>query len=212
MFPDSMEVVNIAEFSPAVRALGPGERAVVWVQGCPFQCHGCIAPGWQESFSYRVITIDKLVDGLLSVPTVTGLTFSGGEPMMQATALAEVARLARSQRELDIITFTGFKYEYLISHSDRGGIGKLLNQTDVLIDGPYIEAQNHGVGLRGSSNQRILHLTSRLVKYDLENFPRQVEIQIKDREIFSVGIPAKGVQDAVDNAIGKSLIGEGYIR
>jgi len=38
--------VQVAETCIGTRALGPGLRSVVWVQGCPFSCAGCIAPDW----------------------------------------------------------------------------------------------------------------------------------------------------------------------
>ena len=53
--------------------------------------------------------------GLLADPDVRGLTFSGGEPMAQAAALARVAELAREQRDLSVVSFTGYRIERLVS-------------------------------------------------------------------------------------------------
>src|SRR5512136_1451174 len=89
--------VNVAAIIPSTRALGPGERAVVWVQGCPFHCPGCIAPEWLPFVPAHLMPVEELVDRLLSSPTVTGMTFSGGEPMLQARSLAQVALLARQR-------------------------------------------------------------------------------------------------------------------
>ncbi len=41
-----MTLLNIAEICPATRTLGPGQRFVIWVQGCCFNCCGCISPEW----------------------------------------------------------------------------------------------------------------------------------------------------------------------
>jgi anaerobic ribonucleoside-triphosphate reductase activating protein len=120
--------------------------------------------------------------------------------MRQARSLACVADLARKKREIDIITFSGFRLEQLQNESIDTGIPDLLAQTDVLIDGPYVKSLNNGVGLRGSSNQRIIHLTSRLDGIDLENCPRQTEIQILDRDTMLVGIPAKGILESFQEA------------
>jgi len=200
--------LNIAATVPSTHALGPGERAVVWVQGCPFRCAGCIAPEWLPIDNIHLIPIEDLVDRLLSSPSVTGLTFSGGEPMLQAGSLAQVARLVRQRRDVNIITFSGYAYEILQRKSMASGIPELLSQIDVLIDGPYIKALNNGVGLRGSSNQRIIHLTSRLQQYDLEKWPRGVEINLSGNEIVSVGIPDFEVLNSVETAIGSALMAQ----
>ena len=200
--------LKIAATIPSTHALGPGERAVVWVQGCPFRCVGCIAPEWLPIDSTHLMPIEDLVDRLLSSPSVTGLTFSGGEPMLQAGSLAQVARLVRQRRDVNIITFSGYAYEILQRKSMASGIPELLSQIDVLIDGPYIKALNNGVGLRGSSNQHIIHLTSRLQQYDLEKWPRGVEINLSGNEIVSVGIPDFEVLNSVETAIGSALMAQ----
>jgi anaerobic ribonucleoside-triphosphate reductase activating protein len=200
--------VNVAAITHSTQALGPGDRAVVWVQGCPFHCDGCMAPGWGDTKRARLIFIDNLVDELMVNPKVSGLTFSGGEPMRQARSLACVANMARKKREIDIITFSGFRLEQLQKEPADTGIPDLLAQTDVLIDGPYVKSLNNGIGLRGSSNQRIIHLTSRLKGLDLENYPRRIEIQLHDREALMIGIPPDGVLDSVETALGGSELKE----
>src|SRR5512146_912679 len=98
-------VLNVAAICPTTRALGPGVRAVVWVQGCAFHCPGCIAPDWIPIRPARLVKPEALAEELLADPEVTGLTFSGGEPMLQASALARLARAARNMRDVDIICF-----------------------------------------------------------------------------------------------------------
>ena len=169
--------------------LGPGLRAVVWVQGCPFHCQGCIAPDWIPFKPARLVTAEELADELLSNPHVSGLTFSGGEPMKQAPGLAAVARLARQRRDLDIICFTGYKIEKLLKPPLDEAVQGLLAEVDVLIDGSYIARLNDNRGLRGSSNQRIHHLSLRLKDFDFENATRQVEMEINEGHILMVGIP-----------------------
>ena len=193
--------INVAAVSSSTRALGPGERSVLWVQGCPFQCASCLAPDWIPFQESRQASIPELVEELLASPTVEGLTFSGGEPMMQAKALAVLAKLVRERREVNIITFSGFRYEKLLRLPEKSGVPELLSQIDVLVDGEYINSLNNGIGLRGSTNQRILHLTSRLANFDLENSPRRIEVQFSDREMFLIGIPAMKVHDSFQNAL-----------
>ncbi len=193
--------LNVAAFCAQTRSHGPGLRAVVWVQGCPFHCQGCIAPEWQEQHTATLMQTDDLAQRILARPGITGLTISGGEPMHQAGALASLVEQLRWQRpNLDVICFTGFKMGQLIWSGDDG-IARLLAQVDVLIDGPYIEAKNNGRGLRGSTNQVVhrLTVTGKQMDYDFENAPRQVEIYVGDGQYLLVGVPPAGVLDALEN-------------
>lgn len=113
--------------------------------------------------------------------------------MEQALALAEVVRLARQRRNLDVICFTGYRYETLLKKPAHSGVPDLLELVDVLIDGPYIREQNDSVGLRGSKNQRVIYLTDRLQGYQLENQIRKVEFKIDDGSLTMVGIPTPGI-------------------
>ena len=99
--------------------------------------------------------------------------------MLQAEGLTAVARLARQKRDVNIICFTGYRLESLVQEPPTKWVYPLLEQVDVLVDGPYIHSQNDGLGLRGSRNQRIIHLTSRLRHYHLENWARVLVIVVQ---------------------------------
>jgi anaerobic ribonucleoside-triphosphate reductase activating protein len=185
----SAEILNVAATCSATRTLGPGLRAVAWVQGCFFRCPGCIAPGWIPIQPARLVRVEELADELLIHPGVTGITFSGGEPMLQPGSLARLARLVRTRRDVDIICFTGFSLSHLRRTPPVPGVQDLLDQVDVLIDGPYIEQLNDNKGLRGSSNQRIHYLSDRLKGIDFENDLRKVEIQFHEEQMMLVGVP-----------------------
>ena len=195
-------LLNVAAFCPRVTSHGPGLRAVVWVQGCPFRCAGCIAPEWQEQRTADLVPTETLARRILAQPGLTGLTFSGGEPMLQAAALAGLAEMVRQQRPaLDVICFTGYLWKELAARATLGdtGIERLLGQVDVLIDGPYIQAQDNGRGLRGSANQVVHRLTEvgRKMNYDFENTPRQAEIYVSDGKCLLAGVPPSGVLGAL---------------
>jgi anaerobic ribonucleoside-triphosphate reductase activating protein len=197
--------LNVAHICPATRALGPGLRAVVWVQGCCFHCPGCIAPEWIPWRIVRLMTPEEVVSELLAHPEVTGLTFSGGEPMLQAAGLAAVARLARRQRDLSIICYTGFTLEQLRTNPPGPGVEDLLDAIDVLIDGPYIEELNDQQGLRGSANQRIHYLTDRLRGFDFAHTPRRIEIFLEGKYALLVGIPTSEQLAAFERALTQSV-------
>jgi len=197
-FSNPSNTINLAAFCPRTRTHGPGLRAVVWVQGCPHKCIGCIAPEWQERRTAKMMSVDDLAQRIAALPDITGLTLSGGEPMLQASALANLVEKVRLQRPaLDVICFTGYTMNALLARAALGEseIERLLGQVDVLIDGPYIEAQNNGIGLRGSTNQVVHRLTEqgRSLAYDFENSPRQVEIFIDDGQYLFTGVPPAGI-------------------
>jgi len=189
--------LQVAETCVGTRALGPGVRSVAWVQGCPFRCRGCIAPGWIPVHGGRAMRPAELASQLLSDPLVTGFTFSGGEPMSQAAGLAEVITIARRQRDLTLICFTGYRLAELRSRPPGRGVPDLLAQTDVLIDGRYVAARNDDRGLRGSDNQRIHLLTDRLTDAAavLAHGRRRTEIRLSGRAALLVGVPDRGVAE-----------------
>lgn len=128
--------------------------------------------------------------------------------MEQAEGLAQVIRLARKAKELSLICFTGYRYEWLINNPPNSGVPELLKEVDVLIDGPYIQAQNNSRGLRGSKNQRAIHLSSRLDSYDFESQSRRLEVTISDGELSFVGIPTLEISQAISQVIHGSMKGQ----
>jgi anaerobic ribonucleoside-triphosphate reductase activating protein len=194
--------LHIAETCVGTRALGPGLRSVAWVQGCPFRCRGCIAPDWIPFQQAREVGPAELAAELLAAPRVDGLTFSGGEPMSQAAGLAQLITIAREQRDLTLICFTGYRLDELRTRPPGPAVAELLDQVDVLIDGKYVAARNDGRGLRGSSNQQIHFLTERLrhAESELVGGQRRTEIRIRARSALLVGVPGPGVADAFDRA------------
>ncbi|RSN48583.1 radical SAM protein [Actinomadura sp. WAC 06369] len=191
--------LNVAETCVGTRALGPGTRSAVWVQGCPFRCPGCLAPEWIPDRPARRVSPADLAAELLADPAVTGLTFSGGEPMAQAAGLAEAARAARAVRpELTLICFTGYRLERLRDRPPGPGVAELLAAADVLIDGLYVAGRNDDRGLRGSANQRVHHLTGRLREHAaaLADGPRRVEVRVRDRAALYVGVPSRAIAAA----------------
>uniref|UniRef100_A0AAU2JMK6 Radical SAM protein n=1 Tax=Streptomyces sp. NBC_00049 TaxID=2903617 RepID=A0AAU2JMK6_9ACTN len=196
-------VLNVAATRVGTEALGPGVRSVLWVQGCPFDCAGCMSPDWIPDRPARQADAGELAAELLGDPRVGGLTFSGGEPMHQAAGLAEVARLARRERDVSVLCFTGYRLEQLRTRPPSSAVAELLAAVDVLIDGRYVAALDDGRGLRGSTNQRIHHLTRRLTDcgYDFEHRPRTAEIAISGPEAMLIGVPPPGLLAAFDTAV-----------
>ncbi len=145
---------------PACRVLGPGCRAVLWVQGCSRACPGCLVP---ESWSPQgpESCLEEVAGWVQDCPGIEGITLTGGEPMEQARALACLVDRIRSRRDLGVVCFTGYRLEEL-RHEDHLA---LLARVDLLIEGPYRVEQHSDLLWRGSSNQRLLPLTPRYLAF-----------------------------------------------
>jgi len=138
---------------------GPGLRYVIFTQGCPHRCPHCQNPEtWDESAGeeFSVKQVIRLIKQ--QKKTKRGVTFSGGEPFLQAGELAKVA-IAAHQLGWDVVTYTGFTYEELVA-DNNDEIKTLLAATDILIDGKYIhKLRDIKLQFRGSSNQRLIDIT-----------------------------------------------------
>jgi anaerobic ribonucleoside-triphosphate reductase activating protein len=184
--------VRISRLGERTRALGPGLRAVVWVQGCPLRCEGCLAPEALPFEGGTEIDTQELAGRILDIaPSVDGVTFSGGEPFAQAAGLAELSeRLRRARPDISLMAFSGYTLERLMAGEDEDR-HRLLRTLDILVDGPYVRRRHAPLRWRGSTNQRLLRLSAR--HPDEEFWPDEsagVEIEIRpDSSIGFVGVP-----------------------
>ncbi len=144
---------------------GPGIRFTVFVQGCPHACEGCHNPQTWDFEAGRDATLDEIVERIRHNPLLDGVTFSGGEPFCQAKPLAELGKRIKDMG-LGLITYTGYVYEYLLSHAnEENGYMELLKVTDILIDGPFVLSKKSlELDFRGSSNQRIIDVRQSLAQ------------------------------------------------
>lgn len=136
---------------------GPGFRYTVFVQGCPHHCPGCHNPETWPFYGGREVSAEELIEPLKRNPLADGLTISGGEPFTQADECAELARLAHEAGKT-VWTYTGYKYEEI-----REEWMPLLKETDVLVDGPFVESEkSYELRFRGSRNQRLIDVKKSL--------------------------------------------------
>lgn len=192
-----MTDIRLYQRLPNITTLGPGVRYCIWVQGCRRRCPGCLSPDSRPFDGGDLFSVESLAAEILSVKDINGLTISGGEPFEQAPALVQLLRAVRSQRDLGVIIYTGYRLEELQRLASPGnGFAELLAYTDLLIDGPYEVELDDGRSLRGSSNQRVLVLTDRYSDcvqslYGVEG--RKVEVFIAGDSVIYVGIPPQSL-------------------
>ncbi len=172
--------------------LGPGSRSVVWFYGCSRNCPGCIAREMSGQGLVDDMTAEDLYKWVESNHGIEGVTLSGGEPFEQDpdSLLVFLQKVKNDSRNLSVIAFTGY---LLAELQDDPLKAPLLRYVDVLVDGPYVQELNTGMGLRGSSNQKIHFLTDRYVhlQEELINGRRsKLEIDLTQDGVIQVsGIP-----------------------
>ena len=144
---------------------GPGIRLTIFTQGCPHHCEGCHNPQTHDFDGGEDVTLESLLEKVKSNPLLDGVTFSGGEPFCQAKQLYELG-LEVKKAGMNVVTYTGYLYEYLTEHADSDNYYReLLSVTDSLVDGPFVLGKRDILlKFRGSSNQRIIDVKKSLAE------------------------------------------------
>jgi anaerobic ribonucleoside-triphosphate reductase activating protein len=189
-----MSKINLADYITCTEVEGPGKRFALWVQGCQRHCPGCCNPHFLDFVPKNVIdssVVCELIEKSMRINEIEGVTFLGGEPMLQAKGLAEVAKYCRTLG-LSVMVFTGYDLadvlEQQIPFSEE-----LLRYTDVLADG-FFDVEKPEV-LRnwiGSTNQCFHFLTDFYecgIEYD-ERYSHGFELRFElDGTMTSNGFP-----------------------
>lgn len=138
---------------------GPGFRFAVFTQGCHIHCPECHNPETHDPSGGEDADTDDLIDRFTENPLLDGITLSGGDPFLQPEACLHLARGAHAVG-LNVWAYSGQTLEELqrIAQS-RPYLGDLLDEIDILVDGPYVkEKRTLTMRFRGSSNQRIIDM------------------------------------------------------
>ena len=178
----------IARILYPVKVLGPGNRVAIWLSGCEHRCVGCSNPELWEQKDEHKISLEGIIKVLKTICDnckVDGFTLTGGDPFFQSDALIELLPYLHSISD-DILVYTGYQYEELVERYHD-----ILKDISVIIDGPYVEAENHGAMLKGSDNQRIIYLNrsieERYIEY-LKHAHSKIQNFTTSDGIISVGI------------------------
>jgi anaerobic ribonucleoside-triphosphate reductase activating protein len=134
---------------------GPGLRIALYMQGCDKDCPGCHNPEAREMTGGTPYEASALFETIEANPLTSGVTFSGGEPLLQAGALTPLAEKIKG-KGLELAMYTGDVFEDIFQRGNPEELA-LLSLVDVLIDGPFLlEERSLTLSFRGSRNQRIL--------------------------------------------------------
>lgn len=199
-WPENNGILRLARRSNRCTVLGPGVRAVLWVQGCPLRCPGCVAPETLPFEGGQVVPISRLADEIIAMNEIEGLTFSGGEPMAQAAALTELVDAVRTRRDLSVVCYSGFPLDFLRSKGTPPQ-HELIKRADILIDGPYLRERHTDLRWRGSENQKVHFLTARYrhLAPAAEERGTWIEFELDEQETLHwIGIPPPGFRAAFE--------------
>ena len=185
--------MNIAEIYKADTGNGPGMRVTLFVSGCRIHCKGCFNEKAQ-SFDYGKKWTKELEDYLINElrkPYYKGLTIFGGEPFEpenQPDILKLILRVRKELPDRNIWIFSGNVYDInLVPGGSRyieGITEQILDNIDVLVDGPFIESlYNITLNFRGSENQRIIDMKETRKKGKVVLNPLNDFIPINERKL-----------------------------
>ncbi len=136
---------------------GPGLRFVLFTQGCPHHCDACHNPESWKIQGGEEYSIEEVIKKFTSNKLLTGITLSGGEPLVQPFECEKIASAAKAAN-LNVLLFSGYRYEEIVKLSliDEN-IANLMDKVDILIDGKFIkEEKDLTLRFRGSRNQNII--------------------------------------------------------
>ncbi len=178
-------MLNIFNIETSNYVNGDGNRYVLWVQGCNLKCIGC----WNtQTWSFEnkdlksVSEIFTEIKGLEE--TLSGVTFSGGEPFLQANELYLLAKRIKEETSLSLQIFTGFEKDELVNKDQL----KLLDQADTLISGRF---DNSVV----NNNQKLYILNNDITPWSFNN--SDIEIEIADD--LSIKVTGYPTNELIDN-------------
>lgn len=133
---------------------GPGIRFVVFMQGCPLRCQFCHNPDTWNVDGGTQYSPQQLFEEIIKYKSYMefskgGVTFTGGEPLLQAQFVLETAKLCKNEGITVAIDTSGFVWNDTVK--------ELLEFTDiVLLDiknyDPFVYEKITGVELAPTLN------------------------------------------------------------
>ena len=159
----STNSIRILDIRYGTSVDGPGLRTSLYCAGCENCCPGCHNPeSWDEQGG-EAVPVAELFGHI--VREELNVTFTGGDPMLHPEGFTTLARLIRERTSLTIWCYTGYRFEELLL---RPAQRALLGLVDVLVDGPFIEAERDlSLRFRGSRNQRIIDVPRSLERGEI---------------------------------------------
>ena len=163
MTASSTNSIRVLDIRYGTSVDGVGLRTSIYCAGCENRCPGCHNPESWDAQGGEAISVGELFDRI--VREEMNVTFTGGDPMLHPEGFTALAQLIRTHTRLTIWCYTGYRFEELLRHPARR---TLLGLVDVLVDGPFLEAERDlSLPFRGSRNQRIIDVPRSLERGEI---------------------------------------------
>lgn len=168
--------MNYATIKDCDIANGPGVRISLFVSGCTHHCPGCFNEvawdfGYGEPFTKEV---EDRILAMMAPRYIKGLTLLGGEPFEpqnQGPIVSFLRRVKALYPDKSIWAFSGYLFDRDIQPGRLGPkeiTDEFLSYLDVLVDGPFIQAQKDlSLRFRGSRNQRLIDVPKTLASGEI---------------------------------------------
>lgn len=144
---------------------GDGLRVVLWVAGCTHCCKGCHNPiTWDPNGGLLFDEAAKNeIFAQLDHPYISGITFSGGDPLNSANRVDVrnfMAEIKGKYPNKTIWLYTGDLWESIRHYP-------MMQYVDVVVDGEFVQEQKDAKLLwKGSKNQRVIDVQKTLKQPD----------------------------------------------
>lgn len=131
---------------------GPGLRTSIYLAGCNHHCPGCHNPQSWDFKGGEERTLDELMEVI--VYNEAPVTLSGGDPLQQPEGTRALIHRIKQELGYNVWCYTGYTWEEIVA--DRALLD-VVRELDVLVEGPFIEAERDTtLHFRGSRNQRLI--------------------------------------------------------
>lgn len=154
-----MEPLHIINVYPETISDGFGVRYAIYLAGCTHHCRGCHNPGSWSPVAGEPLTeliLSRIVAEINDNPILDGITIRAAT-LLQPFCVVGSAPSPQRGNSQNVWCYTGYTYESLLKDGTRR---PCLDYIDTLVDGPFVQSLfDPALSFRGSSNQRILHLS-----------------------------------------------------
>ena len=147
---------------------GDGLRVVLWVAGCSHCCKECQNPiTWdpEGGIAFDEAAKQEIFEQL-EKPYISGITFSGGDPLHAANRYDVrnlMAEIKEKFPDKTIWLYTGDLWENIMHYA-------IMQYVGVLVDGEFeIDKKDNKLLWKGSSNQRVIDVQKSLKLTDPSN-------------------------------------------
>lgn len=149
--------INVIDIIRGTTVDGPGFRTSIYLSGCNHRCQGCHNPQSWDPKAGKLVTIDEILQ--IVNEEDFDVTLTGGDPLYSPSSTGLLVNLLKDN-DRNVWIYTGYIWESIVNNPI---LINAVKNADVVVDGPYIEAEKDpDLLFRGSANQRLIDIQASL--------------------------------------------------